>query len=83
MFNPTTQGEKFDPEGDCVRRWVPELARTPARNIHDPGEAPQAVLQAAGVVLGENYPRLIVAHRFARERFLAVAAQHLKRTARP
>ncbi|MCC6151384.1 MAG: deoxyribodipyrimidine photo-lyase [Planctomycetes bacterium] len=82
VFNPTTQGEKFDPEGDYVRRWVPELARMPARYIHDPAEAPQAVLQAAGVVLDQNYPRPIVAHRFARERFLAVAAQHLKRAAR-
>ncbi|MBP9892609.1 MAG: deoxyribodipyrimidine photo-lyase [Planctomycetes bacterium] len=81
VFNPTTQGEKFDPEGNYVRRWVPELARMPARYIHDPSGAPKSVLQEAGVTLGENYPRPIVAHRFARERFLTVAAQHLKRQA--
>jgi deoxyribodipyrimidine photo-lyase len=29
-FNPILQGEKFDPDGACIRRWVPELARLPA-----------------------------------------------------
>ena len=82
IFNPVTQGEKFDPEGDYVRRWVPELAKMPARYIHNPSEAPEAVLRAAGVRLEQNYPRPVVDHRFARGRFLAVAAQHLKRDTR-
>ena len=82
IFNPVTQGEKFDPEGHYVRRWVPELAKMPARYIHNPSEAPEAVLRAAGVRLEQNYPRPVVDHRFARERFLAVAAQHLKRDTR-
>ncbi len=82
IFNPVTQGEKFDPEGNYVRRWVPELATMPSRYIHKPSEAPEAVLSAAGVRLDKNYPRPVVDHRFARERFLAVAAQHLS-TARP
>ncbi len=81
IFNPITQGEKFDPEGDYVRRWVPELSRMPARYIHHPWEAPDAVLRDARVRLAENYPPPIVEHRFARERFLALAAQHLKRNA--
>jgi len=79
IFNPVTQGRKFDPEGDYVRRWVPELERMPARYIHCPWEAPDAVLRAARVRLEETYPRPVVDHRFARERFLAVAARHLKR----
>ena len=78
IFNPVTQGEKFDPEGNYVRRWVPELAKMPARYIHNPSEAPEAVLRAADVRLDKSYPRPVVDHRFARERFLAVAAQHLK-----
>ena len=78
IFNPVLQGEKFDPEGDYVRRWVPELGRVPARYIHRPWEAPEAVLRAAGLRLDEDYPRPVVDHRFARERFLAVAARHLK-----
>jgi deoxyribodipyrimidine photo-lyase len=79
IFNPVTQGEKFDPRGDYVRRWVPELERMPARYVHRPWEAPEAVLRAAGVRLDETYPRPIVDHFLARERFLAVAARHLKR----
>lgn len=82
IFNPITQGQRFDPEGNYVRRWVPELARMPARYIHDPTAAPEAVLRAAGVRLGESYPVPVVEHRFARERFLAVAAQHLQRDTR-
>lgn len=80
IFNPVTQGEKFDPEGDYVRRWVPELRQMPARYIHRPWEAPDDVLSAAGVRLDATYPRPVVDHRLARERFLATAAQHLKRS---
>jgi deoxyribodipyrimidine photo-lyase len=79
IFNPVTQGETHDPDGAYVRRWVPELARMPARYIHAPWQAPAAVLAAAGVGLGVSYPRPIVEHRFARERYLAVAAAHLRR----
>jgi len=79
VFNPVTQGQKFDPQGDYVRRWVPELARMPAKFIHQPWEAPVSVLDAAGVRLGETYPEPVVEHRVARERFLDCAAAHLKR----
>ncbi|MCC3247110.1 DNA photolyase family protein [Methylocystis sp. WRRC1] len=70
VFNPVLQGEKFDPEGDYVRRYVPELARLDARHIHCPWEAPEEVLRAAGVRLGETYPRPIVDHAKARDRAL-------------
>ncbi|OOG25924.1 deoxyribodipyrimidine photolyase [Thioalkalivibrio denitrificans] len=60
VFNPVLQGERFDPKGDYVRRWVPELARLPARYIHKPWEAPQDVLEASGVRLGDSYPRPLV-----------------------
>jgi len=66
-----TQGEKFDPNGDYVRRWVPELAKMPKKYIHRPWEAPAHILQEAGVTLGGNYPRPIVAHKAARERALS------------
>jgi deoxyribodipyrimidine photo-lyase len=79
IFNPVTQGEKFDPEGNYVRRWVPELSALPARFLHRPWEAPDSVLRSAGVQLGKTYPRPIVDHRAARERFLATAARHLRR----
>ena len=60
IFNPVSQGARFDPAGDYVRRFVPELARLPADWIHQPWEAPPLVLRAAGVVLGETYPNPIV-----------------------
>lgn len=80
IFNPVTQGQRFDPNGDYVRRWVPELSHLPARFIHRPWEAPDDLRRAAGVQLGQSYPHPIVEHHFARERFLALAGQHLKAT---
>ena len=67
VFNPVSQGEKFDPAGDYVRRWVPELGRMPAEWIHQPSAAPEAVLRRAGVELGGNYPAPLVSHAIARE----------------
>jgi len=70
IFNPILQGEKFDPDGEYVRRWVPELARLPAAIIHKPWTAKAAQLEAAGVRLGKTYPGPIVEHDFARRRAL-------------
>lgn len=67
IFNPVIQGEKFDPEGSYVRRWVPELARLPEKWIHRPWEAPPMVLDAAEVRLDGDYPRPMVSHAIARE----------------
>ena len=67
IFNPTTQGEKFDPQGGYVRRWVPELAALPDKWIHQPHVATAGGLGAAGVVLDKTYPRPIVSHTIARE----------------
>lgn len=66
--NPQFEGYKFDPVGEYVRRWLPELARLPTEWIHHPWDAPQAVLQAAGVELGSNYPLPIVEISAAKER---------------
>ena len=71
IFNPVTQGQKFDPNGDYVRRWVPELAALPTKYLHGPWEAPAAVLKDAGITLGETYPKPIVDHKEAREKALA------------
>jgi deoxyribodipyrimidine photo-lyase len=72
VFNPVLQGEKFDPRGIYTRRWVPELAKVSDKWLHKVWEAPAAELRAAGVVLGEHYPRPIVDHGEARQRALAV-----------
>ncbi len=71
VFNPTSQGRKFDPRGDYVRRWVPELARLPDAVIHEPAAAGPLELAEAGVTLGDTYPAPIVDHAAARERALA------------
>lgn len=71
VFNPVTQGERFDPNGDYVRRWVPELADLPTPVIHQPWKASADVLRRGGVELGVTYPRPIVDHAEARERALA------------
>ena len=70
IFNPVTQGERFDGAGDYVRQWVPELARLPAKHIHAPSEAPDVELQKAGIVLGKTYPRPIVDLKATRQRAL-------------
>ncbi len=71
IFNPVLQGLKFDPEGDYVRHWVPELAKLSSDWIHRPWEAPAEVLRAASVTLGKTYPRPIVDHAQARKAALA------------
>jgi deoxyribodipyrimidine photo-lyase len=75
IFAPVRQGTKFDPRGDYVRRWVPELARVPDRYVHAPWTAPPAELAAAGVTLGENYPHPLVDHATARSEALAAFAR--------
>ncbi len=71
IFNPVSQGRKFDPEGAYVRKWIPEIAELPAKLIHAPWEASPAALKDAGVVLGDTYPEPIVDHSDARKSALA------------
>jgi len=70
VFNPVLQGQRFDPRGTYVRRWIPVLAELPDKWIHQPWVAPVAVLEAAGVTLGGNYPRPIVDLKVTRQRAL-------------
>ncbi len=68
IFNPVTQGQRFDPDGRYLRRWLPELAGLPDRYLHCPWEAPAGT---AGVLLGRDYPQRLIAHDTARRRALA------------
>jgi len=72
IFNPILQGEKYDPQGDYVRQWVPELAQVPLAHLHHPWTMPDAVQREAGCVIGVDYPAPIVEHSWARQRALAV-----------
>ena len=71
IFNPITQGEKFDPNGDYTRKWVPELKDMPTKYLFKPWEADAETLKKAGVELGETYPDPIVDHSEAREKALS------------
>ncbi len=71
IFNPVTQGEKFDPDGAYVRRYVPELAGLPAEVIHQPWTASEKSLQRAKVELGVTYPAPIADLGETRKRALA------------
>ena len=66
IFNPITQGQKFDPSGTYTRRWLPELAKLSNKYIHRPWDAPESERRQAGVRLGDNYPKPIVDHSEAR-----------------
>jgi len=73
IFNPVLQGKKFDPDGDYVRRWVPELGGLPAETIHQPWVAEQELP-------ADIYPNRIVDHSTARDRALR-AFRSLKQSA--
>ncbi|XP_002961252.2 cryptochrome-1 [Selaginella moellendorffii] len=68
MEIPHVEGRRFDPDGNYVRKWLPELSRLPTEWIHEPWNAPPSVLCAAGIELGCNYPRPVVEIAAARER---------------
>ncbi|MET3925596.1 deoxyribodipyrimidine photo-lyase [Devosia sp. 2618] len=76
IFNPVTQGERFDASGDYVRRWVPEIAALPDKWVQQPADAPADVLRKAGVVIGKTYPAPIVDLKTSRVRALE-ASKHL------
>ncbi|MGI9351186.1 MAG: cryptochrome/photolyase family protein [Rhizobiaceae bacterium] len=67
VFNPISQGPKFDPNGDYVRKWCPELSALPTNLIHAPFKVDDATLATAGVQLGKTYPHPIVDHKKARQ----------------
>jgi deoxyribodipyrimidine photo-lyase len=67
IFNPVTQGQKFDPQGHYIRQYIPEIAGLPNKYLFSPWEAPAEVLQAAGVKLDSTYPSPIVNLKQSRE----------------
>jgi len=71
VFNPVTQSRKFDPQGEYIRTWLPELAAVPDAFIHEPWKMPSELQVKAGVQIGRDYPAPIVDHGFARQRALA------------
>jgi deoxyribodipyrimidine photo-lyase len=74
IFNPVTQGEKFDPDGTYVKKWIPVLQQLDAKYIHQPWSAPLSVLREAGVRLSHNYPEPMIDLKVTRNRALEVYA---------
>ncbi len=72
IFNPVAQSERFDPQGKFIRRYLPELARVPDRHVHAPWTMSPPEQEAAGCVIGRDYPGPIVDHAAQRERALAL-----------
>ncbi|HYF20044.1 MAG TPA: deoxyribodipyrimidine photo-lyase [Ramlibacter sp.] len=70
IFNPVSQSRKFDPDGRFIARYLPQLARLPAAALHEPWAARPADLEAAGIVLGKDYPMPVVDHETARQQTL-------------
>jgi deoxyribodipyrimidine photo-lyase len=70
VFNPTLQGQRFDPEGVFVKQWLPELAQVPIEFVHEPWKMSEADQRRYNVVIGRDYPAPIIDHAFARDRAL-------------
>ena len=70
IFNPILQGEKFDKNGDYVKKWIPELSKIPNKFIHKPWEIDEKISKELNFIIGKDYPLPVVDHNFARERAL-------------
>jgi deoxyribodipyrimidine photo-lyase len=81
VFNPVTQGEKFDPAGAYVRRFVPEIATLPDQYLHAPWLAPPLVLTGAGIRIGQDYPAPLVDLAVGRQRALDVYTRTVRQGA--
>ena len=75
IFNPVTQSQRFDPDGEFIRRYMPELARVPSAYIHAPWTMPPLEQTLSGCVLGRDYPLPIVDHAVQRQAALALFQQ--------
>ena len=71
MYNPAAQQERHDPDGAYVRRWVPELRDVPLAKLAEPWRMTEDEQEAAGCVIGRDYPEPIVDHKRERERAMA------------
>ncbi len=71
IFNPISQSKKFDADGDFIRRYVPELSKFEAKEIHAPWETDDERQQFCKCVIGEDYPHPLIDHSEARDATLA------------
>jgi deoxyribodipyrimidine photo-lyase len=81
IFNPVLQSHKFDPRGEYIRRWVPELAALPTEYIHQPELTPPLIQQTSGVFIGIDYPEPMLDLKASREQALQYYRQHIRSSA--
>ncbi|MBV9718703.1 MAG: deoxyribodipyrimidine photo-lyase [Candidatus Eremiobacteraeota bacterium] len=79
IFNPVVQSRRFDPDGEFIRAWIPELAKVPSEYVHAPWQMPPLIAQAANCRIGVEYPAPVVSPEAGRERALAAFAPLMKR----
>ena len=70
IFNPVTQGEKFDPDGEYIRKYIPEIKALPNKYLFSPWETPKEELDKAGIVLGQDYPNPVIDLKLSRQNAL-------------
>ena len=70
IFNPVTQGEKFDPDGQYIKEFIPEIKDLPIKYLFSPWEAPKEILDNANITLGKDYPEPIIDLKSSREKAL-------------
>jgi deoxyribodipyrimidine photo-lyase len=70
IFNPIIQSKKFDPHGNFIRKWVPELSIVPIQYIHEPWSMPTDVQRTACCKIGKDYPAPIVDRSIVKERVM-------------
>ncbi len=66
LYNPASQGKNYDPDGEYIRRYVPELANVPIKYLYEPWTMPAEVQKSSGCIIGDDYPSPIVDHKLAR-----------------
>lgn len=71
IFNPILQSKKFDPQGEFIRQWIPELRQVPMKFIHEPWLMPSDIQKESKCLIGSDYPVPIVDHKKAKEQVLA------------
>ena len=74
IFNPTLQSKRFDPTGEMIRQYVPELQSVPDRYIHEPVRMPLSLQESVGCRIGKDYPTPVVDHAKARDKTLKLFA---------
>jgi deoxyribodipyrimidine photo-lyase len=79
IFNPVTQSQKFDPNGEYIKTWLPELRNLPVKYLHEPWKTPDDIQRQHNVIINKNYPSPVVDLKQSRQRALDSYRQFIKK----